>query len=134
MSAENEEWGPWIEHDGAEPWFPDDGREFDLMISESSESGTMSVDFVDEPITQNWPGFYWRWERRGFLGRKKVRVCDDHSFKPIYRYRFKKPPAEKAAFEAIRRVALDVKAPIDAPEIQPKPIKKKERTPWGTYR
>lgn len=124
--------GPWIIHEGGRPTLKEDG---DYIFSEWHEGGAkVSAKYDDGPIGPDWPGFYWSWQTRGWFKKRRVPVCDDPRFMPIMKYRYVYPPGESASFEQVRKVVADPSAPIDAPEIQPKPIKKKERTPWGTYR
>lgn len=116
-------WGPLIEHDGAEP----------LPLIRTI--GQILVDFhfstdgighiipeQSDVISPAWPGFYWRWERRGLIFRRRMRVCDEPDYRPIIRYRIWQ---DLDQVEALRRLAQDTSTPITGPEHQPKPVREK---------
>jgi hypothetical protein len=83
----SEEWGPWIEHDGAVPLIPCP-RQIQVTVL---PPGTVPQAF--STVYPDWPGFYWRWRRvkTGLFSSEKRRVCDDPSYAPILRYRIRKP-------------------------------------------
>lgn len=85
----SDEYGPWVEHDGAAPNLP---LGVTIMYEFSPESGR-----VEPPAGyfefDSCPNFFWRWRtvRDGWFGKKKIRVCDDPEYMPIIRYRIRKP-------------------------------------------
>ena len=82
-----DEWGPWIEHDGAGICLPD-GSVMQIEIG-----GPGLVPRGSESVSPNYPGFYWRWKRvkTGWFSSVMRRVCDDPAYAPIIRYRIRKP-------------------------------------------
>ena len=87
-----EEWGPWIEHDGAEPSIPNLAR-FECRFTD----GLGKLVFAEgaEIDTSTFPGFFWRWKtvRAGWFRSERKRVCDNPAYAPIIRYRIRKPRA-----------------------------------------
>lgn len=83
-----EEYGDWIEHDGAGAHIPS-GASFQVL---ARGTGLVFKDgsFID---ASRYPGFFWRWRRvrKGWFGREWVRVCDNPAYAPIIRYRILKP-------------------------------------------
>ncbi len=83
-----EEWGPWIEHDGAEPSISRGS------LAEIVFQGCLIVPEDRQPCDLvNWPGFYWRWTRvrTGLFSSVMRRVCDDPAYAPVIRYRIRRP-------------------------------------------
>lgn len=87
--SDQEEWGPWVEHDGVSVagLIP---RTCQLQII-CSGSGVTPEE--GETVGASWPGFFWRWKsvKTGWFSSKMRRLCDDPSFAPIIRYRVRKP-------------------------------------------
>lgn len=83
-----EEYGPWIEHDGAGLHLPD-GTWFQYR---AVGFGLAPKDGCHIDARQH-PSFFWRWRRvrEGWFGSKLVRVCDDPAYAPIVAYRIRKP-------------------------------------------
>lgn len=83
-----EEYGPWIEHDGAGAQIPS-GASFQVL---ARGTGLVFKDgaFID---ASRYPGFFWRWRRvrKGWFGSELVRVCDNPAYAPIIQYRIRKP-------------------------------------------
>jgi hypothetical protein len=85
----SDEWGPWIELDGAQPLIP---------LGVSLKVAVLGSGIRPEPgavVSLSWPGFYWRWRtvRVGLFRSERRRVCDDPSYAPIIRYRIRRPRA-----------------------------------------
>jgi hypothetical protein len=87
--SDNDEWGPWIDHDGAclRGVLPANCH---LQVQHLG-SGIRARE--GEVVNFNWPGFFWRWRtvRTGLFSSELSRVCDDPQFCPIVRYRIRKP-------------------------------------------
>lgn len=99
-----EEWGPWIEHDGAEPSL----REGFIYQCNFRLPGIMPKEHA-ELDSRSWPGFYWRWKqvRVGLLRTEKRRVCDDPSYAPVVRYRVKRPLALRQLIDLVENLPAD---------------------------
>lgn len=84
-----EEWGPWIEHDGAEPEILSGSR---VQIVTRGEDHLISPRW-NENLASQHPCWFWRWRtiRDGFFKTRLKRVCDDPAYAPIIRYRIHKP-------------------------------------------
>lgn len=83
-----EEYGPWIEHDGAGVFVPDyTWIQWTALLPGLVPEDGGNID------TMRHPSFFWRWRRvrKGWFGSELVRVCDDPAYAPIYRYRIRKP-------------------------------------------
>jgi len=83
----DEEWGPWIEHDGATP-------DAIAGLPNGTRVQTHSVGGLGLlPLNAAHPGFYWRWRtvRCGWFRTELRRVCDDPTYGAIIRYRIRKP-------------------------------------------
>ena len=100
------EWGPWIEHDGAEPQgLP---RRANIQVAVladgiSPEDGTV--------VFQDHPSFFWRWRRvrTGWFRSELRPVCDDPAYAPIIAYRIRRPDALRKLID----LAANPPAPSD---------------------
>lgn len=102
----SDEWGPWIEHDGACP--PIGLRKgMRVILWFSKMSGSVAPTDCD-----HYENFKWRWRpvRVGWFGSKMVRVCDDAERMPIIRYRIRKP----RAITMLEEIAQGIREPEDA--------------------
>ena len=83
-----DEWGPWIEHDGAGVCVPGGS----VLQVKFGGPGLMPDDFAKLSL-EAYPGFFWRWKRvkTGWFSSEMRRVCDDPAYAPIIRYRIRKP-------------------------------------------
>jgi hypothetical protein len=83
-------WGPWIEHDGADPILP----RLRLRLQVKWCGWGITPAHMDQ-VTRGYPGFFWRWRtvKTGWLRSEKRRVCDDPAYCPITRYRILRPKA-----------------------------------------
>lgn len=123
--AGDEDWEPWIQHDGAYPPPELEARfQRGARIQVVEEIRDLSLITLERDARGNlllWPGFYWRWQnvKIGWFRTEKRRVCDDPAYAPIIRYRFRKPPRAAASTEVgveiLRRIAADPKQPVVAP-------------------
>ena len=86
----SEEWGPWIEHDGAAPVWPSPAH-----VQMHWIEGQIYFQRFGFSIQWDYPGFFWRWRtvRTGWFSTEKLRVCDDPAYGPIIRYRIRRPRA-----------------------------------------
>lgn len=87
----SEEWGPWIEHDGASvSGMIPQGAVLNIL---SINTGGITAGDIDGPIGLEFPGFFWRWKRvkTGWFRSEVRRVCDDPSYAPVVLYRIRKP-------------------------------------------
>ncbi len=84
-----EEWGPWIEHDGAGISVPEGARLQIRWIGEGVPPPTGNCDL------RTLPNCFWRWRRvrTGLFKSELRRVCDDPVYAPIICYRIRRPDA-----------------------------------------
>jgi hypothetical protein len=84
-----EEWGPWVEHDGAEVR--------SRIPAHAVIAIRLGAKGIEPPyfkgISHNWPGFFWRIKRvkTGWFSSEWRPVCDDPAYAPIIAYRIRKP-------------------------------------------
>lgn len=86
-----DEWGPWIEHDGAQPSFREGDK---IRLRWLLRPGLIAPS--SGPMDCNtYPGFFWRWKtvQTGLFTRERLRICDDPAFAPIVAYRIRRPDA-----------------------------------------
>lgn len=88
--ADEGEWGPWIEHDGAGVNVP---GQCVLEIEWADGLGKYVPKEGATIDVNTYPGFFWRWKtvRAGWFRSERKRVCDDPDYAPIIRYRIRKP-------------------------------------------
>jgi hypothetical protein len=105
----SEEWGPWIDHDGAEPNIPD-GVDFEVEFTDAR--GKLVPASGAEIDTTIFPGFFWRWKtvRVVWFRHERRRVCDDPAYAPIIRYRIRKPRALLDLIEMVENLPDEVDA------------------------
>ncbi len=109
MSDEGE-WGPWIEHDGAEPVLPPQAV-LDLEVSSHGDVPAPGVT-----TSQTRPGWFWRWKtvRVGWFKAVRRRVCDDPAYAPIIRYRIRKPRALLQLIDMVENRPAPTPGKVDA--------------------
>lgn len=98
----DEEWGPWIEHDGR--GCPCVGEMVHVVVR--SEDGR-------DPKSGGWKGAYTElnpWEAIG-VAENGGSWCWNHGWHPVDRYRIRKPKGLKILEELLVDLPNDIKAP-----------------------
>lgn len=112
---EHDDWGPWIEHDGASPQIPNGSviEVTTIMPGIAVAAGT-TVGF-------DFPGFYWRWKRVrvGWFWTERRRVCDDPTYAPIAHYRLRRYRAASELIASAQRHSATVQAACGVEATQP---------------
>jgi hypothetical protein len=104
-----DEWGPWIEHDGARPSIPRNST--DIRYQVQTPGITPPREFPTVEDVENWPGFYWRPRdvKVGWFKTERRLVCDDPEYAPIVRYRIRKPPTLSVGMQMLQAIVADPK-------------------------
>ncbi|GHF33179.1 hypothetical protein [Seohaeicola zhoushanensis] len=103
----DDEFGPWIEHDGGTG--PHVNAEIEIVCDMSS-GGKRPGPLEKTCSTSPWWMWRWRKVRTGWFKSELRRVCDDPEFAPIIRYRIRKPRALRDLIELIANLPESVDA------------------------
>ncbi len=114
-----DEWGPWIEHDGARPVIPKDVNNIQYKLQTPGIG--VPIHFPSVADAEAWPGFYWRWRdvKVGWFKTERRRVCDDPAYAPIRRYRFCKPPTLSVGMQMLQSIVADPKPLVETNDPAP---------------
>jgi hypothetical protein len=103
------EWGPWIEHDGANPVWGPAFVEMEWIQGEIILKDGFSIPW-------DYPGFYWRWQtvRTGLFSEELRPVCHDPAYGPILRYRLRRPRVYPTPLDLVESPSkqIDVSDPV----------------------
>lgn len=105
----SDEWGPWIEHDGAglRGLVPQGA-----VVEVSFQKPGLTVGDKADGVPFDHPCFFWRWQqvRTGWFSSEWRRVCDDPAYAPAIRYRIRKP----RGLVILEKLLADLPERIDA--------------------
>ncbi len=115
---DEEEWTPWIEHDGAAPFVPPGFNIGERVVFDIVFDGPGIVPALDDVIDADYPGFYWRWRKTGFICKVGMRVCDNPAYAPIKKYRLSKG-RRLSEYDRLEELVRDPDSEITGPEVPP---------------